>query len=96
MGKNRGGITSLWPQVATDADHGEREASAEDTSSVRAIGACWAKPLRKGDLLIATALVHSRVARVKPSCSCMAAPHANRLAHTKQGETWANKALEAS
>ena len=96
MGKNCGSITSLWPRAATDADHGEREVSAEDTSSVRAIGTCWATPLREGDLLIAAVLVHSRVARVKPSCSCMAAPHANRLAHTKQGETWANKALEAS
>lgn len=64
MGKNCGSITSLWPQAATDADHGEREASAEDTSSVRAIGTCWATPLREGDLLIATVLVHSRVARV--------------------------------
>lgn len=96
MGKNCGSITSLWPQAATDADHGEREASAEDASSVHAIEAYWATPLREGDLLIAAVLVHSRVARVKPSCSCMAAPHANRLAHTKQGETWANKALEAS
>lgn len=96
MGKNRGGITSLWPRAATDADHGEREASAEDTSSVHAIEAYWATPLRKGDLLIATALVHSHVARARPSCSCMAAPHASRLPHTKQGETWVNKAFEAS
>ncbi len=85
MSKNRGGITLLWPQAATDADHGERKVSAEDTSSVRAIEAYWATPLREGDLLIAAVLVHSRVARVKPSCSCMAAPHANRLAHTKTG-----------
>lgn len=96
MSKNCGSITPLWPRAATDADHGEREASAEDTSSVHAIEAYWAKPLRKGDLLIATALVHSHVARARPSCSCKAAPHANRLPHTKQGETWVNKALEAS
>lgn len=81
MGKNCGSITSLWPRAATDADHGEREASAEDTSSVHAVEAYWAKPLRKGDLLIATALVHSRVARARPSCSCMAAASANRLAY---------------
>ena len=96
MGKNRGGITSLWPRAATDADHGEREASAEDTSSVHAIEAYWAKPLRKGDLLIATALVHAtllaqgrrvhvRPRRTQADCRTQ-----------KQGETWANKALEAS
>ena len=96
MGKNCGSITSLWPQAATNADHGEREASAEDTSSVRAIGTCWATPLREGDLLIAAVLVHSRVARVKPSCSCMAAASANDWRTQNRGETWANKALEAS
>lgn len=96
MGKNCGSITSLWPRAATDADHGEREASAEDTSSAHAIEAYWAKPLREGDLLIATVLVHSRVARVSHRVHVWLPPHANRLAHTKQGETWANKALEAS
>lgn len=96
MGKNCGSITSLWPRAATDADHGEREASAEDTSSVHAIEAYWAKPLRKGDLLIATALVHSRVARARPSFHVWLPTGANDCRTQKQGGTWANKALEAS
>lgn len=41
MGKNCGSITSLWPRAATDADHGEREAAAEDISSVHAVEAYW-------------------------------------------------------
>ncbi len=86
MGKTAAASHHFGRESQRTRDHGEREASAEDTSSVHAIEAYWAKPLRKGDLLIATALVHSHVARARPSCSCMAAPHANRLAHKNRGK----------
>lgn len=98
MGKNHGSITSLWPRAATDADHGEREAAAEDTGSVRAIEAYWGTPLRERDLLIAAvrSYIAALLAQGRRVHVWLRRAQTDWRTDKNRGKTWANKALEAS